>query len=124
MVGRAPLAARLRPNTLDEIIGQQHLVVPGAPLRALVESDRLTSAILWGLRAPARPPWPRWWPPTTAEHFVPSPPSPPGSDVREVVEGARRRSGSRGRGPSSSSTRSTGSTGPSRTPCCPRWRKG
>ena len=45
---RAPLAARLRPRTLDEIIGQQHLVGPGAPLRALVESDRLTSAILWG----------------------------------------------------------------------------
>ena len=39
---RAPLAARLRPHTLDEIIGQEHLVGPGAPLRALIESDRLT----------------------------------------------------------------------------------
>ena len=38
---RAPLAARLRPRTLDEIVGQQHLVGPGAPLRALIESDRL-----------------------------------------------------------------------------------
>jgi len=43
-----PLAARLRPRTLDEVIGQRHLVAPGAPLRALVEADRVTSAILWG----------------------------------------------------------------------------
>ena len=56
---RAPLAARLRPRPLDEIVGQQHLVGPGAPLRALVESDRLTSAILWGPPGPARRPWPR-----------------------------------------------------------------
>ena len=48
LAARAPLAARLRPTTLDEIIGQQHLVGPGAPLRALIEADRLTSAILWG----------------------------------------------------------------------------
>jgi putative ATPase len=34
---RAPLAARLRPRTLDDIIGQAHLVGPGAPLRALIE---------------------------------------------------------------------------------------
>lgn len=43
-----PLAARLRPRTLDEVVGQAHLVAPGAPLRALVEADRVTSAILWG----------------------------------------------------------------------------
>jgi putative ATPase len=43
-----PLAARLRPKNLDEVIGQRHLVAPGAPLRTLVEQDRMTSAILWG----------------------------------------------------------------------------
>jgi putative ATPase len=45
---RGPLAARLRPRTIDEVVGQRHLVGPGAPLRALVESDRVTSAVLWG----------------------------------------------------------------------------
>ena len=45
---QSPLAARLRPRTLDEIVGQEHLVGPGRPLRALVEADRLSSAIFWG----------------------------------------------------------------------------
>jgi putative ATPase len=46
--GQAPLAARLRPRSLDEIVGQQHLVAAGAPLRKLIEADRLSSVILWG----------------------------------------------------------------------------
>ena len=45
---KAPLAARLRPKTIDDVVGQTHLVGPGRPLRRLVEQDRLTSAILWG----------------------------------------------------------------------------
>lgn len=45
---QAPLAARLRPRTLDEIVGQEHLVGKGAPLRKLIEADRLSSVILWG----------------------------------------------------------------------------
>ena len=45
---QSPLAARLRPNSLDEIVGQQHLVAIGAPLRILIEADRLSSVILWG----------------------------------------------------------------------------
>lgn len=45
---RAPLAARMRPTRLDDIIGQQHLLAPGRPLRTLIESDRLSSVILWG----------------------------------------------------------------------------
>jgi putative ATPase len=44
----APLAERLRPHTLDEIIGQQHLIGKGKVLRAMVEQDQLTSIILWG----------------------------------------------------------------------------
>ena len=44
----APLAERLRPQVLDDIVGQDHLVGPGAPLRALIESDRLPSMIFWG----------------------------------------------------------------------------
>jgi putative ATPase len=44
----APLAARMRPRTLDEVVGQPHVVGPGGPLRSLIESDQLTSMILWG----------------------------------------------------------------------------
>jgi putative ATPase len=44
----APLAERLRPRTLDEVIGQQHLLGPGKPLRAAFESGQPHSMILWG----------------------------------------------------------------------------
>lgn len=43
-----PLAEILRPRTLDEYIGQQHLVGPGAALRTLIESGKIPSMILWG----------------------------------------------------------------------------
>ena len=44
----APLAVRMRPRTLDEVVGQQHLLGSGAPLRRLVEGDAPLSVILWG----------------------------------------------------------------------------
>src|ERR1700694_5856780 len=44
----APLAARMRPRSLDEFVGQDHIVGQGSPLRALIETDRLSSVILWG----------------------------------------------------------------------------
>jgi putative ATPase len=44
----APLAARMRPATIDEVVGQQHLLGPGAPLRQLVEGGGTTSVLLWG----------------------------------------------------------------------------
>jgi putative ATPase len=44
----APLAVRMRPRTLDEIVGQQHLLGPNAPLRRLIEGDAPLSVILWG----------------------------------------------------------------------------
>ena len=43
-----PLAERLRPKTLDEYIGQQHLVGPGAVLRKMIDAGRISSFILWG----------------------------------------------------------------------------
>ena len=43
-----PLAERLRPRTLDDYIGQQHLVGPGAVLRQMIDSGRISSFILWG----------------------------------------------------------------------------
>ena len=46
--GDAPLAERLRPRTLGEVIGQRHLLAPGKPLRAAFDAGRLHSMILWG----------------------------------------------------------------------------
>ncbi len=43
-----PLAARIRPETLDEVVGQEHLVGPGKPLRVAIEKKHLFSFILWG----------------------------------------------------------------------------
>ena len=43
-----PLADRMRPRTLDEYIGQEHILGPGKPLRAQIESGHLSSLILWG----------------------------------------------------------------------------
>src|SRR6478736_877301 len=44
----APLAVRMRPRTLDELVGQDHLKAPGSPLRRLVEGDQPMSLLLWG----------------------------------------------------------------------------
>src|SRR5579871_5488963 len=43
-----PLAARMRPRTLDEILGQAHLLAPGRALRRALEADRVPSMLLWG----------------------------------------------------------------------------
>ena len=44
----APLAERMRPRTLDEVVGQQHLLAPGAPLRVALEAGRIPSMVFWG----------------------------------------------------------------------------
>jgi putative ATPase len=45
---QAPLAERMRPQTLDEYVGQDHLLGPGKPLRLAIEADDATSMIFWG----------------------------------------------------------------------------
>ncbi len=45
---RAPLADRMRPRTLDEFVGQQHLLAPGKPLRTQIERDDSAWLIFWG----------------------------------------------------------------------------
>src|ERR1700739_3252323 len=46
--GRTPLADRMRPRTLDEFVGQEHLIAPGKPLREQIERDDVGSLIFWG----------------------------------------------------------------------------
>ena len=43
-----PLPARMRPRTLEEIVGQEHLLAPGRLLRRVIESDRFTNLIFYG----------------------------------------------------------------------------
>jgi putative ATPase len=99
LAARAPLAARLRPRSLDEVVGQDHLLAPGAPLRALIESDRLSSVVLWGPAGTGKTTIARLVAGATARAFEPlSAVSAGVKDVREVVERARRRLGEHGQG--------------------------
>jgi len=43
-----PLAERMRPRALDEVVGQEHILAPGTPLREAIERDRLQSVVFWG----------------------------------------------------------------------------
>jgi len=96
---RAPLAARLRPQTLDDVVGQEELLGPGKPLRTLIESDRLSSVVLWGPPGTGKTTIARLVAGATEQAFEPlSAVSAGVKDVREVAERARARLGERGQG--------------------------
>jgi putative ATPase len=95
----APLPSRMRPRNLDEVVGQQHLLGPGKPLRALIEADRLSSCILWGPAGTGKTTIARLVARATSKAFEPMSAVSAGvKEVREVVERARRRLGERGQG--------------------------
>lgn len=95
----APLAARLRPRSIDDVVGQVHLVGPGRPLRRLVEQDRLTSAIFWGPPGTGKTTLALAVAGSTARAFEQLSAVTAGvKDVRTVIEQARRRLGERGQG--------------------------
>jgi putative ATPase len=87
---QAPLAARLRPRTLDDVVGQEHLLARGRPLRRLIEADRLASVILWGPPGTGKTTLAGLIADATSKRFVPLSAVTAGvKDVRETVEGAR-----------------------------------
>ena len=97
--GRSPLAARLRPTKIDDVVGQQHLLAPGKPLRSLIEADRLSSVILWGPPGTGKTSLSRLIASTTDKAFVElSAVTASVKDVREEIAAARHRLGERGTG--------------------------
>ena len=92
IASRAPLAARLRPTSLNEVVGQDHLVGPSGPLRRLIESDRLASIILWGPPGTGKTTLAELVASTTKRSFERLSAVTAGvKDIREVIEAAKRR---------------------------------
>jgi putative ATPase len=99
LAARGPLADRLRPRRLDEVVGQEHLLAEGKPLRALVETDRLSSVILWGPPGTGKTTLARLLAEASAKAFVPlSAVTASVKDIREVAAAAEQRLGMEGRG--------------------------
>jgi putative ATPase len=89
----------MRPTTLDEMVGQSHLLGAGAPLRALIETDRLSSVILWGPPGTGKTTLAMVVASTTHRHFVSLSAVTAGvKDARAVIEGARQRLATEGLG--------------------------
>jgi putative ATPase len=92
ITSRAPLAARMRPSELDDVVGQDHLVGPSGPLRRLIESDRLASIILWGPPGTGKTTLAELVASTTKRNFERLSAVTAGvKDIREVIEAAKRR---------------------------------
>jgi putative ATPase len=88
----APLAARMRPRTLDEVVGQAHLLAPGAPLRRLVEGGAAASVVLHGPPGTGKTTLAQLLAGVGQRHFVALSALSSGvKELRAVIDDARRR---------------------------------
>jgi len=96
---RAPLAERLRPTTLDEVIGQERLTGEGGPLRSATESGRVGTVVLWGPPGTGKTTLARVVAGEVSGEFVPLSAVTGGvKELREALDGARERLKYEGRG--------------------------
>jgi len=95
---QAPLADRVRPQTLDEFVGQEHIVGKGRILRKMLEEDKLVSLIFWGPPGSGKITLARIIARLARSHFVQFSAVTSGvADVRKVVKEAKVRLGARNR---------------------------
>jgi putative ATPase len=94
----APLAVRMRPHTLDEVIGQRHLTGPGTPFRKLIDHDAAMSLLLWGPPGTGKTTLAHVVSEVTSRRFTELSAVTAGvKDVRAAIEAARRELGLSGR---------------------------
>ena len=90
----APLAVRMRPRTLDEVVGQRHLTGEGTPLRKLAENDAGMSVVLWGPPGTGKTTLAHVISQVTSRRFIELSAVTAGvKDVRAAIENARRELG-------------------------------
>ena len=123
-VPAAPLAELLRPATIDEVVGQQHLLGPGKPLRLAFESGKAHSMILWGPPGVGKTTLARLMARAFEAEFVAISAVFSGvKDIREAMQAAQNELDRSGRPTILFTTKSTVSTRRSRTPSCRTWRR-
>ena len=94
----APLAARLRPSTLDEVVGQEHIIGEGRMLRRAIQADKLSSVIFYGPPGTGKTTLAKVIANTTSAEFVQLNATTSGKkDMEEAVNGAKDRMGMYGK---------------------------